>query len=122
MTDKKYPLIKAAGLNVQPAYYCIGGAVGTAFVSVKAEDLEAFLAAAPKVNVWQETEYKTWHADSRTGHGETHTARLILIEPIRTETAEDLLREMVKAAQFGSRSELDAVADRAKRLLERGQG
>jgi hypothetical protein len=57
-----------------------------------------------------------WSSESDcTDH--TRTALVIGIEPIVRDTAESLLREVIKVAQFGSRAEFDAWAERAKKVL-----
>ncbi len=131
MTDEQYPLVKAAGLKIVnktwQAHYGVGSATFCGDY-VSADDLEAFFAAAPVVEVIENCKiqgkqfYRT--KDLNDAEGDGFSARLILIEPIRTETAEDLLREFVaiRTDNLPTGNRLELLAEKAKRLLERGQG
>jgi hypothetical protein len=115
-TDKlmsdKYPLCRKAGLGVR-----IWNAP-----HVLADDVERLLESAPVVyglrnrDRWDFSEINTDSID-------THSARLLLIEPIVRDTAESLLRELIRTAESGDLEEQCArighVVTRARRLLER---
>lgn len=117
MSTEKYPLIKACGLFV----HSIDSVPGFLY----AHHLEAFLAKAPIVEVypWSYGDKVYWRTPNMGETSDTtHTARLICIEEIKQESAEDLLRELVDSVEIGG-FQYDTVSkefrDRAKRLLER---
>ena len=126
MSQDNYPLIKRCfpDLYIVFGRLTIGGGAGDARHYLRADTLEHELEKAVRVRsydlkqLWRDVNQ---NHDCGTGHKiklEDTEALLIGIEPIVKDTAESLLREMVRVAKFGHRAELDEIADRAKRLLE----
>jgi hypothetical protein len=86
----EFKLCKAAGLNVRYD------------LTIFASEVEALLANAPVVYCTQNGDslkdnIQTWQDSAFTLYSSkaTHTARLILIEPIKKDTAKSLLRELL---------------------------
>lgn len=123
MSDDKYTLCKKAGLRLrQPHIMPKCDSVW----AINAEDVEAFLAKAPVVGCYllKESNLTDEHGpgwvaaetSTRFNRPHTHTARLVMIEPLQRDTAESLLRELANwAGQDGYPFELQK---RAKKLLE----
>lgn len=121
MSDGNYPLCKAVGLNVSTA----GGWKALVRV-VPADDVEKLLAAAsvvfsgpgifPAEVVWNINQDTNFH---------THSARLLLVQPIVRDSAEQLVTDLVNShTKFNTDTSRWAPdpeywIERAKRLLER---
>lgn len=118
----KFPLIEKLGVRVnayenQPGVYSY---------EVNAEELERVLERAPVVfgrlvtsargMSWLDLPIEKIHQPTTI----THTARLLMIEPIQKDTAEGLLREFTNQVDkdFGMSSPWQSLYERAKRLLE----
>lgn len=95
MSQSKYPLCEALGVYIHPA------CATKLFDWIAPADLERVLEQAPVVKCTADGQ--TTFDDDTTSISATHTARLICIEPVRRETAEDLLRELVE--QFKNRGD-----------------
>lgn len=98
----KYPLCERFGLKVDNTlvYGAFPGQPKEHF-TIKADDVEAFLAAG--VEVYGDYDGKTFSVpDPRLGlksgmsKPDTHKALLVGITKIKEETAEDLLRELIE--------------------------
>lgn len=117
MSQDKFPLCKQLGVQV----------FGLSNPIIYAADVERMLAQAPVVYGRFINDYQAdaFSADEYQGldprEVDTHTARLLCIQEIRQDTAESLLRELVRAADrfpenvpHGQRAWLD----RARKLLQ----
>jgi len=115
-----YPLVKAIGLRIIPGLNpCLNP-------YVEANDLERALEKAPVVTFRE----KPLPADETCGFVTMYNmgddlskwrARLIGLEPIKKETAEDLLREIVNDGILQSRGAWYCEwLDRARRILSGG--
>lgn len=94
MTD--YPLIKKLGLEVIPLDYPKGGYGWTH--GVAADDLERVLREAPIKYGRIDGDFGWRDKEDYAGeHKKTHTARLLLVEPIQKDTADSVLKELVSA-------------------------
>lgn len=113
MTD--YPLIKQMGLELRELYSPPHNSFGKPqdlgkFRCVDADDLERALAAAPVV-------YKK----DAPGHvysplkncDDTHTARLLCVQPIVRDTAESLLRDLLE--EYDKVGEYSAASDKLRK-------
>ena len=106
---------------------------------VMAKHVEEMLAKAPVVyaeeynvvNVKEQYEKMgTWFHNKEAGIDEpnyrppTHTARLVMIEPIQKDSAESLLREFVqiKSDNLPTANRLEVLLERAKALFSKGGG
>ncbi len=110
-----YPLCKAAGLSVYP-----GGAGMNVYCF--AADVEALLSAAPVVYGWTNAEINKqfWSNEPNTegsSYPNSHTARLVCIEPIVRDTAESLLKELVDCTD--NKKAYCGLVDRARQLLNK---
>lgn len=117
----KYKLCKRAGLNitkrtdVYPAHTDIVDVI-------RAADVEKLLAGAPVVRarLYDNEVFGEWF--DKAHEQDTHTARLLLIEPIVKDTAESLLKELIEADMTPPANEfpkkLYDILERAKRILE----
>ena len=85
---------------------------------VRASDLEALLAKG--VRVYGEINAANQHAwtDTNVIPGATSTALLIDIQPIKRETAEDVLRDWLRFAEASPFAKDDSMLERARRVLE----
>lgn len=114
MSDTKYPLIESMGLRIADPF-------GVAYVY--ADDLERVLREAPVVygqikNIdGQSTKDKHWVATQIPNCGETHTARLVCIQPIKQKTREERLEELVRE-YLTADMDFRAFSQVAKALLE----
>ena len=124
MTDFK--LCREAGLNVLHAY-------SPSDAYIRAADVEALLAQAP-VAYGIKTREGNYCFDSQADRKELPAydlqCRLIMVTPIVRDTAESLLREMIKnhdrhlseMEHFGGASPVqDELFERARALLEKGE-
>lgn len=120
-----YPLIKRCFPNLKmntvhlPEVTSYLGPAGTWFPVVKASDLERELEKAVRVVGCKEGN-ENWIFSVERFATDTYSALLIGIEPIKKETAENLLRELVSLTSGRPLWELDDIVKRAKALLERG--
>ena len=114
----KYKLCKRAGLNitkrtdVYPAHTDIVDVI-------RAAEVEKLLEGAPVVRarLYDNEVFGEWF--DKAHEQDTHTARLLLIEPIVKDTAEGLLSELLRyRSNISTCRDLDAILDRARRLLE----
>jgi hypothetical protein len=118
---KKYELCLKAGLSVRSRQLNQDDDTWSA-PYVLAADVERLLESAPVVHGLIED--NDWICFSEPGPraDDTHTARLLLIEPIVRDTPESLLRELIRAARSGDLEEqcarIGRVVTRARRLLE----
>lgn len=114
LCEKAFPLMKCYEPNAgrgEPFYY------------YRAADLEAKLASAPVVYVENHANFG-WSGQEKNDSGDwigteaTHSARLLLVEPIAKDTAESLLRELVENAPAWTNLEFDLkFIGRAKKVL-----
>lgn len=108
-----FPLLTAAGLRVQNGWDV-----------VLASDVEAWLQAAPVVygHLDGDGYACAWGEGVAPDDKEsTHTARLLCVEPIVRDTAEGLLRAFIAHRnEYGQWVALDALYDRARKLLAKG--
>ena len=123
MTDN-FKRVRELGLTFVPMYtiHSTGMKSESGPMMVYATELESLLEKATVV--YGKDDAKAWfegptkdRPDVNFVRWETHTALLINVRPIVKDSAESLLREMVRVAQFGHRAELDALTERAKALL-----
>ena len=101
---EKFELCKRAGLELQVLSIC-----GEPYIL--AADIEKLLAEASVVHGRIDGDFGWYHRTVVDWHTLTHTARLIMVEPIKKDTAKSLLRE---AVEYGVCNEW---IDRARRLL-----
>ncbi len=117
MTD--YPNCRAAGLSVRETYESCSTYLKAQVIS--AADVERLLADAPVVYGQIKnidgglSKDKYWCATQIGNCGETHTAKLLCIQPIVRDTAESLLREALAGNTHGVRNDWAA---RVSALLE----
>lgn len=121
MSETKYKLCKRAGLNitkrtdVYPAHTDIVDVI-------RAAEVEKLLEGAPVVRarLYDNEVFGEWF--DKAHEQDTHTARLLLIEPIVKDTAEQILRELIEVADsIGQQNPQIGVGyfvERARRLLE----
>lgn len=122
MTKEWFPLCTTAGLKViehQPFYFL--GGLGEKDLFIRAADVEALLASAPKIVLSADENYNLI-ATAATDLPPTHTARLIMIQPVVQDTADSLLRDYINA--YDMRLENPGMSllpvdwvDRARKLL-----
>lgn len=124
----KFPLCERAGLTI--GYFTSGqrGETYAATPAIHAGAVEALLEKAPVVQAKRFCknsaltlggQFSAWSHEFEIAQDSTHTARLIMIEPIQRDTAESLLRELMASYEkvsWGQRN--DELIERAKRLLE----
>lgn len=119
-----YPLIERCFPNLKintvhlPEVTSYLGPAGTWFPVVKASDLERELEKAKHIRLFDTG--GGYHTPDMIDKS-THTALLIGIEPIKKDTAKDLLRELIGLTAGRPLWELDDIVKRAKALLERGE-
>jgi hypothetical protein len=122
MTDKKFPLIESLGLKTtNPAYWPPEVNMNRHDL-IFAEDLERVLERAPVVYVFKKDSKWVWMPTADGFTIRTHTARLLCVEPIKKESAEDLLREILDAVEEQGQSwpYPEKYIERAKKVLEKG--
>jgi hypothetical protein len=103
MNNKDYKLSRAAGLHV----FDSGSAI-----CIPAADVEKLLASAPKLTLrYDAGATPQWESVQPAFAEATHTARLLLIEPLKQDSAEDLLREFLDLYPE------DVLHKRARKLL-----
>lgn len=109
-----FPLIKVLGVNViNPQYQPPPFNLNQHFV--RAVDLERVLAEAPVVEC-PSGHQDYWYAPTLERSGNpTHTARLVCVKPIVRDTAESLLREIVRMIDACEADQ--QLLKRARRLL-----
>ncbi len=130
MTD--FPNCRAAGLCVhkEAGFTDVRGNKIETVYYVYAAEVERLLADAPVVTGREHKQnpplaIDLWCTREQAGSNEpgymppTHTAKLLCIQPIVRDTAESLLREMISAARFGHRGDLDVIATRADQYLDK---
>lgn len=123
MSETKYKLCKRAGLEIQEHRVIVGFSRGEYGLEeadfVRAADIEKLLEGAPVVRarLYDNEVFGEWF--DKAHEQDTHTARLLLIEPIVKDTAEGLLSELLRyRSNISTCRDLDAILDRARRLLE----
>jgi len=114
MSDEaKYPLCARAGLKLIER--CLGG--GT---HIRAADVEKMLEGAPVVRarMYDNEVFGEWF--DKAHEQDTHTARLVMIEPIVKDTPEMLLREYINLSGDDLCIEKDFrdLRNRIKKYLE----
>lgn len=116
-------MCEAAGLVIMRSHWA-GHVEGHAWqYAVSASDVELLLAEAPMMSLSKNV-CQLWTAleplDGLPYTGDTHTARLVLIQPIRPikpkDTLESLLREIIDCPAW--RGSFKDLRDRAKALLD----
>jgi hypothetical protein len=131
MSKSNYPLIESMGLKPLPGriYHNRGSqyAAGSETEVICALDLERALAQAPVVQFdMSENMYRFYDKQLGDNEPHTHTARLVGIQPIVRDTAESLLRELIKNREDfelytgdGAKAleQLKDIERRARRLL-----
>jgi hypothetical protein len=122
-----FPLCKKAGLSILNYTICAG--VGR---WIQASDVESLLANAPVV-VSQAPDVKAanigWYREREHLHDKYNfSARLLLIEPIKRDSAESVLRDLVAYENkisndiYGKpNTEYGALMERARKLLDAGK-
>ncbi len=82
--------------------------------------LAEWIAASPRLSGLKDRESGLWIYSEQPSVGDTHMAHIICIEPIVRDTAESLLRELIRAkGKDDSDIILSEVIVRAQRLLEK---
>lgn len=121
MTMTDYPLCKQMGLPTVEMRSWIDGIEHA--LCVKADDLEAKLAAAPVVYGHMRDDGHFYVPDPRLGlrsgtdMKDTHTARLLCVSEIKRDTAESLLREYISMPEVVSYAPFRDWKDRVRKLL-----
>lgn len=114
----QFKLCESAGLDIYSERFEDSLGPKKHFV-VKAEDVEALLRDAPVVYGGTDCdgrgEYNNPFSNYHSMGIDTHTARLVCIEPIVRDTAEGLLREFVEQREIRGP---DSLVERARKLLE----
>jgi hypothetical protein len=83
---------------------------------IKAEDVEAFLAKGVERKVeLEDLLNQDICAVGKHGDNFTHTALLVGIEPIKRDTAEDIVRDLVNITN--GYTELEPIIERARKLV-----
>lgn len=96
----KFELCTRAGLDIKEQFYRedITAGLATRFINdkvIKAEDVEAFLSKA--ITVYGFKEEGLWIVSEQPDQQDTHSMRLIMIEPIKQKSREEKLEEMLVA-------------------------
>lgn len=121
----KFELCTRAGLDIKEQFYREDITVGlaTRFINdkvIKAEDVEAFLSKA--IIVFGFTEEGLWIVSEQPDPQDTHSMRLIMIEPIKQKSREEKLEELVRGALYSgdlqNRDHWNNWIMKAKALLE----
>lgn len=120
----KYKLCKRAGLEIQEHRVIVGRSRGEYEFEeadfIRAADVEKMLEGAPVVKCGiatdtEEDEAAGWVADETGDHSVyTHTARLVMIEPIKPKSLEDKILEVLDDHSKSATEALTAI----RRLLE----
>lgn len=123
MSKSKYPLCEAAGLEVVPKKKIDELLLPQDYV--RASEVERMLSEAPVVygfDAHQGSDKRAWLFDERKNEDfQTHTARLVCIQPVQRDTAESLLRELIELQEcdhLSLPSDYISLKNRAKALLE----
>ena len=85
------------------------------------EPLNKILEGAEWVHCFKDLERNCWECDSQPHEKDTHKALLIGIEPIKRESAEEILNEILESNMHGNIMDWDVLHEkihRAKRALE----
>lgn len=107
----EFKLTRALGFEIY-------GSLGSKFVN--ASDLEALLAKGVRVYGAEYGDAKRLGGWDCYENGRTHTALLIGIEPIRKESAEDVLRDLCEYIEGNPNAiPFDRIKERARRVLEK---
>lgn len=120
MTPPRFPLIEQLGLDVDWGRLNTEGRAHRGPSHwIRAEDLERVLEQAPTMSC-QKNDLGFWRALESSKKNETypldtHTARLLCVQPIVKDTAESLLREFVDSDGV---TMLKQFIERAKKVLE----
>lgn len=86
---------------------------------VYADELEKLLSSAQAVTGFKDEEGEWTWGDYPCEEYDTHSTLVVGFQPIRKESAEDLLREFVKEyGESGGTSILRNISARARKLLE----
>jgi hypothetical protein len=104
MSADQYPLTKAAGLQMWDA----DGRGKNRHMVVDADVIEAWLAGAP----WSPHVPEGWP---------THQARLVCIEPLVRDSAEQFIREWVAYEEEQMRKDGPYVSSRIPKFIERAK-
>lgn len=119
MSNSKYPLCEKAGLGITQIPSNSVAAVNKPFVW--AEEVERLLASAPVVTGHNNSPNSSWWAATDVELCKhSHQARLLLIEPIKQDTAESLLRELIRCWEMSTNGNIVdtyKVIDRARKLV-----
>jgi hypothetical protein len=112
----KFPLIDELGLEIYRPFLH-----DPEICMVSASDLEDLLAKGVRVYCEMDPSGKIPLYMSHYGASyATHTFLSVGLKPLaKPDTAESLLREMIRLSKFGARDELDAVAKRAQEYLDK---
>lgn len=110
----KFPLCKAAGLNIKSDVIYRGECHHNPdiFDAIYASSVEALLVSATVVYGGESI---IWTQRQSCLTQDTHSARLLLIQPIVKDTTESLLRELIHARTHGIKPE--DIIIRARKLL-----
>ena len=113
------PLCTQAGLKVVSFY----GPLNQAPVAcILASEVEAMLANAIQVYGGRYCLGGNWSFVDHANAPYTHTAFLINIKSReKPDTAEQILKDLIPLADYGTREELDELAQRARNLLDKGE-
>lgn len=114
----RFPLCEKLGLYVSPAHFYDMRALEEKEPALRAADLERILESAPVVygqpNIVGVLSWSNFRLES----GDTHTARLVAVEPIVRESAEDVLRAIVERwGHVGTLSDGREFIERARKVL-----
>lgn len=116
-----FPLCESAGLSIRnDVAWCDKQGYLFNFDAVPARAVEALLRSAPVVYGHPELTNNAW--TERKGGIDTHSARVLLVEEIRRDSAESLLYELMENANETLTTEhilkvAFDVAKRARKLL-----
>lgn len=115
--SQDFPHIKELGLGVY--YRHAFTAEGDHYV--RAADLEALLAKGVRVYGDPNIMGQVW-SDRNSLNLDTHTALLVGIEPIKRDSAEDVLRDMIEQWDgLNGYSRLQELLERAKRVVGKSE-
>jgi hypothetical protein len=121
MNKQEFPLIEAMGIVVHNL-----GSDEMPGCYVVAHQLEKLLESAPRVYGYSNTVHTIWSStkdeDAKEGVYDTHTARLLCVQPVVRDTAESLLREWQEWFATTDGKCRPDLRERTKRLLEKGEG
>lgn len=119
MSETKYPLCARAGIAIikQHGFY----SPDKPFEFIEAADVEKLLEGAPVVYCRDTGGGTAWRPCGKEREDlvdPTHTARLVMIEPIVKDSAERLLSEMIEKVESGDAFFYGDFVKRAKAILE----